>query len=283
MTWQLTASLAEFEQAAGGLLRAGPVTSNLPLTVLASLRAVGPDRFGDSPPVFGWHTGAGGAADGALLQTPPYPMLLAAVPPGCAGDLVAVLGEGPGMPAAVNAATRDAQDFLAAWTAATGGTGTQRQRSRLYQLAELTPPDPPANGAARQATAADRDLLITWHEEFEAEATGAGPENAERTVDDRLSDDGLILWEDGGEPAAMAGLSRQVAGVARIAGVYTPRPLRRRGYGGAVTTAASRTARARGAAEVVLFTDLANPASNALYQRLGYRPVEDRVLIELTR
>jgi RimJ/RimL family protein N-acetyltransferase len=29
---------------------------------------------------------------------------------------------------------------------------------------------------------------------------------------------------------------------------------------------------------VVLYTDLANPTSNALYQRLGYRPVEDRVV-----
>jgi predicted GNAT family acetyltransferase len=27
---------------------------------------------------------------------------------------------------------------------------------------------------------------------------------------------------------------------------------------------------------VVLFTDLANPTSNALYQRLGYEPVSDR-------
>jgi predicted GNAT family acetyltransferase len=31
----------------------------------------------------------------------------------------------------------------------------------------------------------------------------------------------------------------------------------------------------------VLFTDLANPTSNALYQRLGYDPVEDRVLLSL--
>jgi hypothetical protein len=31
----------------------------------------------------------------------------------------------------------------------------------------------------------------------------------------------------------------------------------------------------------VLFTNLANPTSNALYLRLGYRPVEDRVLVRL--
>jgi predicted GNAT family acetyltransferase len=34
---------------------------------------------------------------------------------------------------------------------------------------------------------------------------------------------------------------------------------------------------------VVLFTDLANPTSNALYQRLGYRPVEDRAVVEFRR
>ena len=29
--------------------------------------------------------------------------------------------------------------------------------------------------------------------------------------------------------------------------------------------------------------DLANPTSNALYQRLGYRPVEDRVVLSFQR
>lgn len=33
------------------------------------------------------------------------------------------------------------------------------------------------------------------------------------------------------------------------------------------------------AAHVVLFTDLANPTSNGLYRRLGYQPVEDRVVL----
>jgi hypothetical protein len=38
-----------------------------------------------------------------------------------------------------------------------------------------------------------------------------------------------------------------------------------------------------GATEVVLYTDLANPTSNALYERLGYRPVEDRTVLTFQR
>jgi predicted GNAT family acetyltransferase len=34
-----------------------------------------------------------------------------------------------------------------------------------------------------------------------------------------------------------------------------------------------------GATAVVLFTNLANPTSNSIYQRLGYRPVEDRLVV----
>ncbi|MFE0184188.1 GNAT family N-acetyltransferase, partial [Streptomyces olivaceus] len=32
---------------------------------------------------------------------------------------------------------------------------------------------------------------------------------------------------------------------------------------------------ARGATDLVLFADLANPTSNGLYRRIGYRPVTD--------
>jgi predicted GNAT family acetyltransferase len=65
----------------------------------------------------------------------------------------------------------------------------------------------------------------------------------------------------------------------RVGYVYTPPELRGRGYAGAATAAVSRAALEDGVAGVLLFTDLANPTSNALYQRLGYRPVEDRVIL----
>ncbi|WP_323187335.1 GNAT family N-acetyltransferase [Streptomyces sp. NBC_00006] len=75
----------------------------------------------------------------------------------------------------------------------------------------------------------------------------------------------------------------------RIAGhrpgrpVYTPPALRGRGYAAAVTAEVSRAARAEGAEEVLLFTDLSNPTSNALYQRLGYRPVREFAVWEFRR
>jgi predicted GNAT family acetyltransferase len=101
-----------------------------------------------------------------------------------------------------------------------------------------------------------------------------------RAVARRQIEDGrLWLWhEPAGRPVALAGRSVVAAGVARIGPVYTPPRHRRRGYGSAVTAAVTADALDR-AGRVVLFTDLANPTSNAIYQRLGYRPVSDRLIV----
>lgn len=77
----------------------------------------------------------------------------------------------------------------------------------------------------------------------------------------------------------MAGMTPMVVGQIRVAPVYTPADLRGRGYTGAATAEVRRAALA-GAAEVLLFADLANPISNVLYQPIGYRPVTDFVLYD---
>jgi RimJ/RimL family protein N-acetyltransferase len=282
MAWQLTDSLDEFENAAAAHLRADPVRQTVPLSVLANLRHADLARYGADPPVFGWHQRADGTVDGAVLQTPPFPFLLASLPAGSVPGLLALLAAERGLPAAVNLAATDEAGFLAGWTDITGGTGTAVLRSRLYLLGELAPPVPAPRGAARLAAPADLELLVSWHEAFTLEALDGGPENSRQTVVDLVSHDGLMLWVTDAGPVAMAGLTRLVAGVARVADVYTPPAHRRHGYAAGVTTAISRAALAAGARSVVLFTNLANPTSNALYQRLGYRPVEDRVVLRVT-
>lgn len=154
------------------------------------------------------------------------------------------------------------------------------QRQRLYQLGELVTPDPWPAGAATVASSADRAVVMSLHDGFAAETGQSG--SAARLVDDRLGEGQLLLWEVAGRPAAMAGVTAVLCGVARVGPVYTPPELRSRGYGAAVTAAITRLAIERGARSVVLFTDLANPTSNSIYQRLGYRPVEDRVVLNFT-
>jgi len=280
MAWQLTDSLDEFERATAEHLRSDPVRQTVPLSVLANLRHAGLERYGTDPPLFGWHQRDDGTIDGAVLQTPPFPLLLASLPAGSVPGLLAALAAERAQPTAVNLAAADEGGFVADWLAS-GGSVTIGSRSRLYLLGELVPPAPAPQGTARLAAEPDAELLVHWHDAFRAEALGAGPEDSRRVVMDLLSRDGLMLWETDAGPVAMAGLTRIAAGVARVTGVYTPPALRRRGYAGGVTTAISRAALAAGARSVVLFTDLANPTSNALYQRLGYRPVQDRVLLRL--
>ena len=190
--------------------------------------------------------------------------------------MVAPGRDAPGFSAEHGLATRVA----AAWTRRTGGEAEAGKGSRLYRLGELTPPDPAPAGQARVPTTADRTLLISWYEQFTSEL-GEPAENLAEAVDDRIASGGLTLWEVDGVPVSLAGHTRPIAGMARVAPVFTPRDLRRRGYAAAATAAVSRAAAAL-ADDVLLFTDAANPTTNALYRRLGYVPIQDRVVMSLT-
>ena len=73
----------------------------------------------------------------------------------------------------------------------------------------------------------------------------------------------------------LAGFGGPTPNGIRIGPVYTPPELRGHGYGTAVTAAVSRLLLDRGHQFCFLYTDLANPTSNAIYMRIGYEPVCD--------
>jgi len=276
MTWALTEDLAEYIATAGDFLRSRPVRHTIQLTVVESLRARGPATFGKPAPLFGWWRAPGGEIAAALLHTPPYPVLLTPLPGEAAPPLAAaLLARGRPLPG-VNAEQATAAAFATAWSELTGASVHEARRSRLFRLGRLVPPAPFPPGVPRVAAAADHDLLGSWLVAFGDEINDVQRNPAE-VIADRVSYGGLTLWEVDGMAVSLAGLNRPTAGVVRVGPVYTPREHRQRGYGGAVTTAVSRAALDEGADEVVLFTDLANPTSNALYQRLGFRAVDDLV------
>ncbi|MEV0120806.1 GNAT family N-acetyltransferase [Streptomyces sp. NPDC050703] len=288
--WRLTGDLGVFLADAGAFLRSEPALHTALLSVTDTLRVRGLRVYGDGAPLFGTYAGADGTVRGAFVRTPPHRVLLGpldALGPEAPEAALALAGQlaeaGPGLPG-VAADHATAEIFARAWEKRTGTGASVVVRQRLYRLGTLTPPEPAPPGAARVATGADRALLARWHDEF-AEAVGERPAMAaEEWAESRIAYGGVTLWEaPDGTPVAMAGVTRRTAGQVRVAPVYTPADLRGRGYGGAVTAAVSRAALDAGAAEVLLFTDLANPTSNGLYQRLGYRPVRDFVQLDFAR
>ncbi|KUL30199.1 GNAT family N-acetyltransferase [Actinoplanes awajinensis] len=266
MAWQLTSDVEEFAAVTGEFLRSAPVRHTVFLTLVDTLRSRGPHAYGPEDPFFGWWTTPGAAIRGVLLQTPPHPVLFSELPADAVPAAVTALADRP--IAGVNMLAGDIPRFAGDRPYVAG------MRTRLHRLGALTPPEPAPPGVARPATAADRDLLVDWFAGFDAFIGNRGPGI------DTIEYSRVTLWTDDGVPVAMAVRSRPQAGMVRILTVWTPPELRRRGYAGGATAAATRAALDEGASEVVLYTDLANPTSNALYHRLGYRPVEDRAMVE---
>ena len=276
MPWSLTSDFEVYAERTADLLTSSPAEHTVPLTVLEAVR--GGHRWSDEPMLFGWFED-GGEARGAVFRTPPFELLLAVVPEDATAELVAALRAAGADVPGVNGDIAGVDRFAVAWTAATGERGTTSLALDLYELGTLRHPAPPPTGRARAADDADLEVAVRWYTAFQAE-TPSPSTDVLPVVRERIDDRRLWLWEDEtGVPASLAARTHAVAGVARIAPVYTPREQRRRGYAGAVTAACTADALARDAERVVLYTDLADPSANAMYQRIGFRPIGGRRVV----
>ena len=280
MPWRLTGDVEAYAERTSELLLADAAEHTVALTVLHELRRG--HRRSDEPMLFGWLED-GGQVRGAVLRTPPFELLLAVVPEETTADLVdALRAAGTSLPG-VNGDVAGAERFAAAWTAATGERGTTTLALDLYELGTLRHPEPPPAGRGRVAEDADLELAVRWYTALPGGDADAEDRGRCRMVRERMDDRRMWLWDDeSGVPVSLAARTTAVAGIARIAPVYTPPEHRRHGYATAVTAACTADALDRGAEGVVLYTDLADPSANAMYQRIGFRRIGGRRVIRFT-
>ena len=166
------------------------------------------------------------------------------------------------------------------WERRAGREARVGMRQRVYRL-DAVEPIAPASGALRRATADDVDLLTEWMAAFEAEALAAVlPQSTRGSVERRIAAGEIHLWCDP-EPRTMAASARPTRRAVAVNGVFTPPEWRRRGYATSCVAALSTTLLTRGFEFCVLYTDLENPTSNAIYMRIGYRPVRDFLMYKL--
>ena len=272
MRWTIETDLAAYAARVLPWLERDPVESNVLCTSMgARLDGSGP---ADPQLLLAWLDRGDGSVAGAALRTPPSYLLLPALPAGAAAALADRLhAHGAEVPG-VRGPVRAADTFADTWAARTGARPEVRFNERLYRLGVLTAPDR-VPGTLRRATEADLALLVEWTVAFEDEAGLTRGPDVEAATARRAASGRLHLWTVDGTPTCVVGSHCAAGGVVRIGPVYTPPAHRRRGYGAAATAALSGQLLDAGARACILYTDLANPTSNAVYQRIGYRPVSD--------
>lgn len=147
--------------------------------------------------------------------------------------------------------------------------------SRIYELREVIAPANMPPGKMRLAQPGDSGILNDWLEAFTTE-TNHGPGDVRSYTKAHIANKTVFFWDDEGPKTSALWAGITPHGV-RIGFVYTPEEYRGRGYGSAITAAASQRALDSGYQFCCLFTDLDNPTSNSIYQKIGYEPVCDVV------
>ena len=272
-----------FLERAGELMLADEARHNLAFGILATARAH-PELY---PEVRGWVARSGGDVVGAAVRTPPHNVVLARPTDDRALKALADAIEDDDLPGVVGAVP-EIDPFASAVAERHDAVLETRFEQGVYALHTVIPARE-TRGSMRLAEGADRALLLEWVEEFATEVLyesmtdDAG--RLERCVDARLAggDAGFALWEVDGRPVSLVGFGGPTPNGIRIGPVYTPPEHRGRGYGSALTAGVSAQQLARGRRFCFLYTDLANPTSNAIYVRIGYERVCDSRELALVR
>ena len=261
-----------FLAAAGAFLGAREAEHNLIFGVCSNLRDT-PEAF--SAPAYMATVTDRDRVVAAALQTPPFQLILSEIDDPAALGILARDVVDRDLPGVVGP-VEHVGAFVAERAALGGPSGHRYMSERIYRLAGVIAPLP-LPGRMRIAEPADRDLVAAWFDAFMREALGESePSDIEAMTDHWLARRGrtLHLWEDG-EVVSLAGVGSPTPNGVRIGPVYTPPEARNRGYASALVAAASQGELDAGRRFCFLFTSLANPTSNHIYQTIGYEPVRD--------
>ncbi|PLT46299.1 GCN5-related N-acetyltransferase [Paenibacillus pasadenensis] len=167
----------------------------------------------------------------------------------------------------------DAAPSFAARHGARTGRGTRvGMVMEAYAAPALLPPTG-VSGRMRLFGSDERELAAEFLAGMVRDVYGELADAAGQlaTADTLIRAAKLYLWEDGGEPSAMAGYGGASPRHGRINAVYTPPDRRRKGYGSALVAGVAGRIAGQGLVPM-LYADCAYPDSNRVYRRLGFQP-----------
>ncbi len=246
----------------------------------------GKDKTGWRDPA-GWVMATVSDARGirlTALMTPPHNITLYATDNEADPKAIACLVEGLSDVALPGVTTEKelALAFSRAYAAENKKSIRGLMDQRIYELKAVRP-EVCQFGKLRLLEERDMHFFPYWLEAFNAASVYGQtqmtiPEDAD-AYRYRIMTKKLYLLEVNGQPVSMAGLSREMQTAVGVAFVYTPPYFRGKGYASSAVARLSQLALDKGYTTCVLYTDLSNPVSNSIYQKIGYQPVCDSLML----
>lgn len=219
-----------------------------------------------------------GKISAVALRTPPYKLLISAVTNLRAIDLIArdfeqYLHKTEENCSGVSSFPEESKTFVKTWNTLTGQTLKPGLKLQIHQLNTVRSL-PRSPGFLRVANSRDRHLLMHWLFAFNQEVFPSFKGNLERTIDQKLNESGIYLWEDH-VPVAMAWYRTATENTAILGPVYTPPEYRKQGYATSCVSELSQQLLDQGFQNCSLFTDITNPNTDRLYSAIGYQPISN--------
>jgi len=166
-------------------------------------------------------------------------------------------------------------------------------KERLFRLEldGLVVPGPLARGEVRCIRPRDEDraLITEWRVDYCVEALGDHETPALREICRRDIERVIarrscfVLLDAASTVVAYTGFNAELPDCVQIGGVFTPKPLRRRGHAQAAVAGSLLVARDSGVTRSILFTSEDNVAATRAYLALGYEIVGDYGLVRFPR
>jgi len=176
---------------------------------------------------------------------------------------------------------KDAADkFTRLWCEKSNLDSYLLRNERIFKLEEVSE-DTLGINKFHVATKEYEKIVLNWAREMLKEAlSDITDEELDRNISNfkeefENNDSQIFLLFDENKPVSMARKAGKSPNGNGINLVYTPPSLRRRGYATECVAKLSKLLLEEGNNYCFLFTDLSNPTSNSIYQKIGYRPVID--------
>lgn len=165
-----------------------------------------------------------------------------------------------------------AEAFAHMWSFENICTSEITMNMGVFSLNHIAMPDNMPEGELLPGQRDDVEIITKWILAYEEEALHRESDSDIRSRVERMIERKILyIWKENDKPKSMAIRTRKIVNGETISGVYTPPPLRNRGYASAAVACLSRIILDSNNSYVCLFTDLSNPTSNSIYRNIGYR------------